>query len=84
MGKLHTLRRAIERNPKDWLIVRTYGYGAKARTMTFAAPAYFDRKSGQWVPTNRLLPWYGPSPYLSFVASVLRELGYPTIKPISR
>lgn len=66
MGKLHTLRRAIERNPEDWFYERRYGY---PRTENIARAARFYR--GQWIP---VLGW--GSSYKSFVKHVLEELGY--------
>jgi hypothetical protein len=61
MGKLHTLRRAIEREPNKF--INTY-----ART---ALPVYCYR--GTWYPRSYSL---GNSPYRTFVRKVLCDLGY--------
>lgn len=69
MGKLHSLRRAIERHPEKFM--SDY---RPALTLVIAQGAIF--RDGQWEPTvcdrerSRLFP------YGKFVMSVLRRLGY--------
>lgn len=66
MGKLHTLRRAIERDPKKFF--DTYDWGVSVEGANFS--------EGQWEPMvcdrerSRLFP------YRKFVKSVLKRLGY--------
>jgi len=64
MGKLHTLRRAIERNPKEWM------HENYCRKVVMSAK---KTKTGQWVP---FLGWCSKKSYRSFVKHVLKELGY--------
>jgi len=66
MGKLHTLKRAVEREPDKFMI--DHGWGALALGARF--------REGQWEgivcdrERSRLFP------YQKFVRSVLRRLGY--------
>ena len=69
MGKLHTLRRAVERHPDKFMSdYRAAGLGLNAQGATF--------RDGQWEPIvcdrerSRLFP------YRKFVRGVLRRLGY--------
>lgn len=69
MGKLHTLRRAIEREPEKWFNLestgRCWAYGASRRIWS---------NNNRWEPTA---PWgYHGKAYRSFVKQVLKELGY--------
>lgn len=89
MGKLHTLKRAIERNPEMWV---TYSNGRIYPRI----PIFFD---GQWIPYNWLRHYSffinrgkqdksrkqykhtkrnrnGYTPYRNFMISQLRKLGY--------
>ena len=69
MGKLHTLRRAIEREPEKW-IYREHDGRLTARG------ARRDRwqNHGQWFSVER---WsYNGASYRGFVQSVLAKLGY--------
>jgi hypothetical protein len=59
MGKLHTLRRAIERDPNEWS--DRWGYPKPAKWT----------KDG-WVPGYDW--WGGPKPYRSFVKYVLSQI----------
>lgn len=47
MGKLHTLRRAIERDPEKW------------GNSTRSCGAWFNRRSGQWEPLRYYREQYG-------------------------
>lgn len=61
MGKLHTLRRAIERDPHQWMYrIRVSAYRAMG--------ASFSSKD-HWIPL------YVPD-YRSFVKHILGKLGY--------
>lgn len=64
MGKLHTLRRAIERNPESWF------YHVRWNNTVKAIGAEFYR--GVWKP---IYGW-DKAPYRSFVRYVLHDLGY--------
>lgn len=64
MGKLHTLRRAIERDPSKWYEDIPFRYGVYRRPYS----AHYRR--GKW----RRDTIYGGS-YLKFVRSVLCDLG---------
>lgn len=67
MGKLHTLRRAIEREPDKWFhISRFFG---KTELRPHNAKFY----GGQWIPNRN---WMSPFAYRRFVKKVLLELGY--------
>ena len=60
MGKLHTLRREIERNPDQWYCDNsgwTYFHGA-----------WFDSSQGRWKPSN-----WGRS-YRRFIRKVLIDM----------
>lgn len=79
MGKLHTLKRAIQRNPKAFMskgpVFAQEGYSEPrlVGTALYCSGAQF--RGGQWSPTTvsdeRVL-----FPYRRFVRSVLVELGY--------
>ena len=66
VGKLHTLKRAVERHPMKF--ISDHGWGALALGAGF--------REGQWEPIvcdrerSRLFP------YQKFVRSVLKRLGY--------
>ncbi len=61
MGKLHTLKRAIERNPQKY--ISRYG---------IVKGALFDRETMQWVS----YPFYSYRPsYRRFVFHVLESMG---------
>ncbi len=60
MGKLHSLRRVIERDPQRWIHYQR------------ARPAYINI-FGQWQPVEI---WSSRHSYRNFVRSVLRRLGY--------
>jgi len=71
MGKLHSLRRAIERNPESWIL--TWGKWGP-RQEFYALYANRPRpRSPDWSPGYNA--WKG-GPYRNFVRSVLKELGY--------
>lgn len=63
MGKLHKLRRTIERDPKKWL----------HRLSTYKNPYPFSAvyTNNQWVPNHDALR----GPYRNFVRKVLEDLG---------
>lgn len=65
MGKLHTLRRAIERDPDHFMDKN----GPSLRASS--AFRYFRRK-GDW----RGRPYWASSSYRPYVRKVLRSLGY--------
>jgi hypothetical protein len=76
MGKLHSLRRAIEANPEQWLF---RNIGDRSGRIVNVAGASFHRKTPT-DPTRRWYPrsaWNTQHPYRAFVRSVLRDLGYP-------
>lgn len=69
MGKLHTLRRAVERHPERFISdYRSVGMGVIPQGAIF--------RGGQWEPIvcdrerSRLFP------YRKFVRSVLRQMGF--------
>lgn len=68
MGKLHTLRRAIEREPEKWF---TKAWANDDLIMPYAAHRWRDK----WEPYRG---WYGSGSkaYRRFVAKVLKNLGY--------
>ena len=61
MGKLHSLRRAIEREPKAWK-----GFAGRP------TGAWFDRREQRWKP--QYWPWSSSS-YVAFVRHVLAGIG---------
>lgn len=68
MGKLHTLRRAIERNPDDYHIPQ-WRVWAKV-SYSYPTAARFSTWHNAWFPDR-----YSQS-YRRFVAKTLVELGY--------
>ena len=82
MGKLHTLKRAIQRNPKAFMsegplfVSISQEEPRLAGIRAFATGAEF--RDGQWQPatvsTARAL-----LPYRRFVKASLRELGYDAL-----
>lgn len=64
MGKLHTLRRAIHRDPQEYI--------AKFGRENYARGAEFRTKTGQWGPH----PFFFVAPYRGFVCHVLLLLGH--------
>jgi len=69
VGKLHTLRRAIEREPGRWYCDWKYPWEREPRQ-----PKAARYVNGQWRPSPQ--PYYRHGPYESFVRHVLKELGY--------
>lgn len=66
MGKLHSLRRAIEREPEKYMVrYPSVLYVVKA--------ARFHSATGQWQPYSS---FWGGAAYRSFVLHVLESLGY--------
>lgn len=63
MGKLHTLRRAIQREPQKFII--------KCGEISYTSGAWF--KDGAWLPSNSL---YYLTSYRRFVRSVLHHMRY--------
>lgn len=63
MGKLHSLRRAIQRNPELWKSWKGDGHYWRSPPVCGA-----HKRKGQWEPRS----W--SNSYRYFVASVLREL----------
>ena len=63
MGKLHTLHRAIEREPANWYNVYGRAYGA-----------HWSERYGEWRPNDTAC--LDPNAYRLFVRAVLRKLGY--------
>jgi hypothetical protein len=75
MGKLHKIRRSIERDPAAW-------FGARAvhpSTVMYVGAIYLD---GSWRPSFTGLNgrYYGAS-YMAFVQHVRREIGIPDPGP---
>ena len=63
MGKLHKIRRAIKRDPSEWMYDNGTGNIARGAHLTW---------EGKWEPM-----WYwDDKPYRTFVRSVLKEMGY--------
>lgn len=72
MGKLHTLRRAIEREPEKWF---RQDYDGRCFARGASRSKWFGSK--QWEPTES---WQvGYRSYRSFVRHILNELGYTTV-----
>jgi len=77
MGKLHTLRRAIQRDPEPWYLYKWTHWDGSERSRVklmgarFVHASRWQKKAG-WVPTD--YPWRH-RPYQAFVLSVLRDLG---------
>jgi hypothetical protein len=72
MGKLHTLRRAIERNPKKWHSNGGYVYGARY----LEKPPWWNWREWEgpgWYPQSE---YAYPKSYRAFVRSVLVNMGY--------
>ena len=65
MGNLHTLRRAIERDPESFVLHVTWNDTYRARSARFY--------EGQWHARHS---YFGKSSYRNFVQSVLNTLGY--------
>jgi len=65
MGKLHTIRRAIERDPEKWYTIDEKG------TLRVKA-AKFYRQTGQWEPYQ--FSWYDGASYMEFVAHVVQGI----------
>jgi hypothetical protein len=83
MGKLHTLRRAIERNPAAFfnsgVVFRANKPGDEPRFVGLRPVCYGAQYSqGQWVPAvidDRKVRF----PYQRYVRTTLRALGYDKI-----
>ena len=79
MGKLHTLRRAIARNPQSFMSEKPVFESAGLAEPRFIGIRLFSSgaqfRDGQWHPTvvsdKHIL-----FPYRCFVRAVLRSLGY--------
>ena len=74
MGKLHTLRRAVERNPDRWLTSYGLVYGAEYRTK----PPWttYEKWNGPgWYPKNGFFCG-NPKSYRDYITKVLIDLGY--------
>lgn len=67
MGKLHSIRRAVERNPDAWRLWRFMAWGKETERPHIHGAEFYR---GQWIPT----PWRWK--YRSYVKKVLRDLGY--------
>ena len=63
MGKLHKLRRAILRNPDEWIYTSYFGAHD-------AMPAYITPFNGA-----RPMGWWWSHSYKQFVRKVLRDIG---------
>jgi hypothetical protein len=76
LGKLHTLRRAVGRDPERWMLWPNKWRGARVQDAARDVQAYGARfRAGNWEPTSSRGTRRG-SPYRGFVRHVLRELGY--------
>lgn len=89
MGKLRSLRRAIERNPEVWLTdywasENSYWVTRVTRTGSFGYISEYNRQTRKWdkkyIGPNTFCPYTGVfgngRRYRSFVVHVLTELGY--------
>jgi len=65
MGHVHTLTRAILRDPERWMYRTHTG-------LIYAHGAYRSRLTGAWEPRG----WYHAQPYHPVVRHVLSRLGY--------
>ena len=78
VGKLHTLKRAIERDPQKWIVPRS-NHSNKMGKPNSVHGARFIQKSGVWEPITRgIYVGYGANPrsYMQYVVKILKELGY--------
>ena len=76
MGKLHTLRRAIHRDPESFLAVRYVEQAGVGKYLPAPSPAWYDEKARQWHAARG--QWN--KSYRAFVGHVLksvREVGMP-------
>ncbi len=65
MGKLHTLRRAIERDPESWIIRDFYN-----------KRVCLVKGTDRYVGNRRFVSSYWTNSYRGFVIHVLNEMGY--------
>lgn len=70
MGKLHTLRRAIERNPQQWLGAWITGHQGAWQVV----PHGFTETQGRWYPSV----YYSDKSYRAFLKVTLQRLGMLT------
>jgi len=66
MGKLHSLRKTIEKDPEKWIRKPAWAGGTER-----AMAAQFQ--AGEWTPCTW---WYRGNSYVAFVRHCLKELGY--------
>jgi hypothetical protein len=81
MGKLHSLRKQIEKDPEEW-----YKVADMSETIFGKIPIGAARVGNHWVPISR--DWRtelgrNPNSYVMFVRRVLWDLGIKTDKPRS-
>ena len=74
MGKLHTLRRAIVREPEKWFVLFRHvdmssRYG-RDREYKWKYPTGATFRGGKWTPTP------GYRDYEGFIKKVLEDIGY--------
>lgn len=67
MGKLHTLKRAIQRHPEKYIVE----FSGLKKTKYAVSGAFFS--NGKWIPSQK---HWGYRSYQRFIAKVLKELGY--------
>lgn len=78
MGKLHSLKKEIERDPDRW-----YSMASKHNTIFGRIPCGAMRINGTWRPVVYNTKEQNPYSYALFVRSVLAKLGIRTDKPRS-
>lgn len=79
MGKLHSLRKQIQKQPEEW-----YMFADMSETIFGKIPLGAIRMRNGWVPVSKAA-WGGrnPNSYAMFVRKVLWDLGIKTDKPRS-
>jgi len=86
MGKLHTLRRAVQRDPEKWFEIvksnnKNYASNKKKasdfvkESITFRRSCSATKKKSDWSPS----PSWGRNSYRGFVKSVLKDMGYENV-----
>jgi len=76
MGKLHSLRKEIEREPDRW-----YEIASKHNTIFGRIPCGAYVKNGKWVPITSTTRGQHPHAYRMYVRKVLYDLNIRTDKP---
>lgn len=74
MGKLHTLKRAVEREPEKWFVLFRHvdmsKINGRDREYKWKYPTGATFRDGKWIPCP------GHRKYKGFIKKVLEDIGY--------